>query len=247
MATPAPFTPDAVAFLRDLRANNRRDWFQPRKAEFDELLRRPMLALAALVSDALRSFAVDHVRPPERAVQRIYRDVRFSKDKSPYKGHVSALFPRAGLTKTAGAVFYFSLSPDGVRVATGLYDPTPVGLAAVRADIDRDADRLRSLTDGDRAVVRALGPLQGDPLRRPPKPYPADHPAADLLRRKQFYLSVLLPPAEATRPRLCRAIVDRFRAAAPFVDHLNRLVLAAEQALAGDDDDGRPKRPAPMF
>ena len=241
---PPPFTPAALTFLRHLRRNNQREWFQPRKAEFEALLRQPMLALAGTVADDLRSFAVDHVRPAARAVHRIYRDVRFSHDKSPYKSNVSALFPRAGLGKTSGAGYYFSVSPDGVEIAAGMYGPGPAELAAVRADLDRDASTFERVTT-DRALVKALGTLQGDQLVRVPKPFAADHPAADALRRKQFYFFVMLDVAEATRPGLRKAIVDRFRAAAPFVDHLNELVLAAEAANGGDD--GRPKRPKPMF
>src|ERR1700733_6735324 len=93
------FSPKAITFLRQLEKNNSRDWFQPRKDQFEELLRQPMLELARLIADHLRPFAVDHVLPPAKAVHRIYRDVRFSKDKSPYKTNISAMFPRKGLSK----------------------------------------------------------------------------------------------------------------------------------------------------
>jgi uncharacterized protein (TIGR02453 family) len=245
MATPAPFTPAALTFLKQLRANNRREWFQPRKAQFEELLRRPMLELAAGIGDDLRSFAVEHVRPAQRAVHRIYRDVRFSKDKSPYKQTVSAMWPRAGLGKMSGAGYYLGVSPDGVEIAAGLFGPGPAELAAVRGDIDRNTARFRKLVEQDRSLLKAMGRLQGEQLVRVPKGFSAGHPAADLLRRTQFYFHVMLRPAEAHRPRLRKTIVDRFRAAAPFVDHLNGLILAAERTALGEDE--RPKRPAPMF
>ena len=240
--SPAAFTPPALAFLRDLRANNDRDWFTPRKAEFDRLLRRPMLALCEAVSDDLRAFAVGHVTAPAKAAKRIYRDVRFSKDKTPYKTGVSAIFPRAGLGKDAGAVFYFGVSPDAVRVAVGLYNPGPVELAAVRADIDRDPGRFTRLVTA-KPLTKLMGPLGGERLLRVPKPYPADHPAADLLRHKQWTFAVTLPATMAIKPGLREAFVERFRAATPVVDHLNAIVLAA---TAGEADE-RPQRPAPMF
>jgi uncharacterized protein (TIGR02453 family) len=238
----AAFTPDALRFLRQLRANNRREWFAPRKEEFEELLRRPLLALCEQVADDLRSFAVEHVVPPAKAARRIYRDVRFSHDKTPYKTTVSALFPRAGLGKDGGAVYYFGVSPEGVRIAAGLYNPGPAELAAVRADIDRDpAGFSRLLAAGP--VAKLLGPCQGERLVKVPKPFAADHPAAELLRHKQWYLATLLEAEAATRPGLRKAIVDRFRAATPIVDRLNGAILAAVHQEVED----RPVRPVPMF
>ncbi len=237
-AVAAPFTPAALTFLRQLRANNRREWFHPRKAQFDGLLRLPMLALCGQVSDDLRSFAVEHVTPAAKAARRIYRDTRFSKDKTPYKAGVSALFPRAGLGKDGGAVFYFGISPDGVRVAAGLYNPGPAELAAVRADIDADPAGFTKLVTA-KPLLRLLGPCQGEQLVKVPKAYAADH-----LRRKQWYVTTLLDPDLATTPGLRKAIVERFKAATPFMNRLNETVLAA---VHDDTGDGRPVRPKPMF
>ncbi len=242
----APFSPDAIGFLRDLRANNSREWFQPRKDAFTELLQKPMLAVCEAVLGQLRTFAVDHVVPPAKAVKRIYRDVRFSKDKTPYKTGTSAMFPRAGLGKDGGAIFYFGVSPDGVRVAAGLYAPGPPELAAVRAEIDRSPAAFGRVTSAA-PLLKAFGPLQGEQLVRTPKGFPPDHPAGDLLRRKQFYFSTLLDVAEATRGTLPKVIVDRFRAVAPFVEYVNQLILVADRAATAGEDDGRPKRPDPMF
>ena len=242
-ADPPVFTPAALTFLRQLKRNNRREWFQPRKAEFEALLRQPMLALAGDVDEALRTFAVDYCRPAARAVQRIYRDVRFRKDKTPYKTNVSAMWPRVGLGKMSGASYYVGVSPDGVEVFAGLYGPGAGELAALRVDIDGHPERFRRLTT-DAVMVAAMGALQGEQFVRVPKPYAADHPMADALRRRQFFVGAMLDAGAATRPGLRRAIVDRFRAAAPLVEHLNGVILAATAEQAADE---RPKRPTPMF
>src|SRR5438552_1080473 len=94
------FSPKALSFFRQLERNNKREWFQPRKEQFEELCRAPMLELVAQVVDDLREFAVDHVLEPKRAIYRIYRDTRFSKDKSPYKTHIAAIFPTRGCRST---------------------------------------------------------------------------------------------------------------------------------------------------
>jgi uncharacterized protein (TIGR02453 family) len=241
-ATFPGFSPKAITFLRQLKKNNDRLWFQPRKTLFEDLLRNPMIELASQIGDDLRSFAIDHVLDPKKAVHRIYRDTRFSKDKTPYKTRVSVMFPRAGLGKEAGAQFYFSLSPDGLQIAGGMFWPDPAELKHVRARIAAEPGTIRSLIES-RAAVKKLGPCQGGSATRVPKDFPADHPAGDLLKRKQFYFGCAVDLSVATGPRLRKAIVDRFRLMAPLVDYLNQLAL--ERVAEGEDE--RPKRPVPMF
>src|SRR4051794_30819468 len=180
------FPPQGLSFFRQLARNNRRDWFQPRKALYDEHVRGPMLELVERVNDDLRSFAADHVTEPAKAVYRIYRDTRFSKDKTPYKTHIAAIFPRPGLPRHAGAGFYFSVSHTGVEVAGGMYMPGPEELTAVRQALVREDKSFRRLVAAP-ALRRLLGELQGTSLARVPRGYDPEHPAADLLRRKQFF------------------------------------------------------------
>jgi uncharacterized protein (TIGR02453 family) len=237
------FTPAALTFLRKLKANNRREWFQPRKDQFDELLRQPLVALCEQVSDDLRSFAVEHVTPAAKAARRIYRDVRFSKDKTPYQTNVYALFPRAGLGTDAAAVFYFGVSPEELRIAVGLFRAGTPELAAVRANIANDPAGFTKLVTA-KPLARLFGPCKGERLAKVPKDFPLDHPAAELLRQKQWYFATALDPSVATKPGLRKAIVDRFKAATPFANRLNETILAAVHDETGD---GRPVRPEPMF
>src|ERR1700709_527546 len=99
MASFAGFSPAALTFFKQLEKNNTREWFIPRKEKFEELVRRPMLELIALINDDLRRLAVYYVTEPAKALYRIHRDTRFSKDKTPYKDHLGAMFPRQGLSK----------------------------------------------------------------------------------------------------------------------------------------------------
>ena len=239
------FSAEALKFFRQLEKNNDRQWFTPRKAQFEELVRQPMLQLTALVADDLRTFAVDNVKEPEKALFRIYRDTRFSKDKTPYKTHIAATFPRRGLPKMAGAGFYFSVSHTGIEVAGGMYMPGPAELAAVRAAVAADEKNFRQLISA-KPLQKKLGELQGDRLARVPKGYPADHPAADLLRLKQFYFFTMLPAELALKPTLRREVIDRFKVMAGFVEFLNDAAL--RQTLDPDmTEEPKPKRPEPMF
>src|SRR3712207_2771013 len=169
------FPQQALTFFRQLRKNNSREWFTPRKSVFEEQVKGPMAALVELLNEDLRSFAVDHVTEPKRAIYRLYRDTRFSNDKTPYKTHIGALFGHAKLPRNAGANYYVGVSDEGVEIAGGTYMPDAVELAAVRrAIVEREA-AFRKLLD-DRKLRKIMGALAGDKLARVPKGFAADHP-----------------------------------------------------------------------
>lgn len=214
------FSEEALAFFRSLERNNRREWFQPRKAQFDERVKAPMLNLVAALNGAMERFAPLHVTEPEAALYRIYRDTRFSKDKKPYKTHIAAYFPRRGMDRHTASGYYVAISHKEVAVGGGMYMPTPDGLLTVRNHLAENHGAFRKIVQG-RTLRKLLGELQGDRLSRTPKGFAADHPAADLLRLKQFFMYIELPPELATSAALLPEIRKRFEAMAPMVDFLN--------------------------
>jgi uncharacterized protein (TIGR02453 family) len=222
----AYFHPDALKFLRDLAKHNDREWFTPRKAEFEELLRQPMLAVVRKITDAMVDFAPSHVRPAEKSLFRIYRDTRFSNDKQPYKTHVAAWWSHQGLEKTSGAGYYFHVSPKEVVIAAGAYMPEKEQLAAIRHWLLDHHTEFRKLLARP-AMRRAFTEFEGNALTRPPKGFPPDHPALDLIRHRQWGLSATLPPETALDPKLATTIIKYFRLAAPVVDALNTPIAAA--------------------
>jgi uncharacterized protein (TIGR02453 family) len=246
-ATFPGFPKQALTFFRQLARNNKREWFQAHRAQYDEHVHGPALALCALVIDDLRAFAADHAGEPKRSLFRIYRDTRFSKDKTPYKTHVAAVFPRAGMGKTTCAGFYFAVSHESVEIAAGMYMPGPEELAAVRAAIASDNGKAMRKLLAARGLRKQAGELLGDKLARVPKGFEPDHPAAELLRMKQWYFDVTLPASAACEPSIRKQITTRFRAMAPVVHYLNNAALAARNDADADGADAIPKRPAPMF
>src|SRR5213083_1535194 len=124
------FPPEGIQFFRSLSRHNNREWFLPRKPIFEEKLKQPMRQLVGALNTAMKSFAPEYVADPEKAIYRIYRDTRFSKDKTPYKDHLAAAFPRRGIPHGAG--FYFAISHREVAVGGGAYMPTPETLLAIR-------------------------------------------------------------------------------------------------------------------
>src|SRR5262245_40257175 len=215
------FSPDALAFLRALKRNNRRDWFQPRKAKYEALIKTPMLELVNALNTEFARFAPDYITPPEKALYRIYRDTRFSHDKTPYKTHVSAIFPRRTAIKRGGAVFYFHFTAKDVLAFGGVWAPERDELLAYRALLAERYEELEEILS-DKTLRRVAGSLQGEQLTRVPKGYPCDHPAEGLLRRRQWHLVHTLNIKLLTTPRLLPELVRQFTVMAPFVEFLNQ-------------------------
>lgn len=218
---PSPFPglpPEALQFFRGLARNNHREWFLPRKSFFEEKVKEPMRQLVDALNLALHDFAPEYETAPDKAIFRIYRDVRFSKDKKPYKDHIAATFRRRGTPHHQGG-YYFAISHKSVAVGGGVYMPEPAHLLAIRERIAKRHDEFRRILVAPQ-VRKLLGGLEGAQLSRVPRGFPADHPAADLLRYKYFILYKELPPNLATSPKLYKAIVDRFRVMAPFLQFL---------------------------
>lgn len=217
------FPSEAVTFFRSLKRNNKREWFQARKHIFDEKVKAPMVELVTALNAEMTKFAPEYVTDPQKAIYRIYRDTRFSHDKTPYKTHIAAVFNRRGLEKHAAAGLYFSVSPEEIEVAGGVYMPGREQLLAIRNYLAENYEEFRRIIR--RQSLRALmGELWGNQLSRAPKGFPADHPAADVLRYKQWLVYVLLDSGIATTPKLLPEVAKRFRVMVPFVEFLNSAV-----------------------
>jgi uncharacterized protein (TIGR02453 family) len=213
------FSREAMDFFRGLERHNNRDWFQPRKAIFEEHVKTPMMALVEEINGALRSFSPDHVTDPAKAVYRIYRDTRFSKDKTPYKTQAAASFHHR-VNTCNGAGYYFSVSHKELAVGGGMYMPTPESLRAVRERLAERHAEFRKILKSP-TLRKMVGDLHGEQLTRVPKGFDPEHEAADLLRYKQYFLYVELPVELAAGKGVTREIVKRFRAMAPFLEYLN--------------------------
>jgi uncharacterized protein (TIGR02453 family) len=225
MSTGFPgFPSEGITFLRGLARNNNREWFLPRKPLFEEKVKRPMWELVEAVNTAMKEFAPDYMTDPAKAIYRFYRDTRFSKDKSPYKDHIAASFPRRGLTCEGAAVYYFAVSHKNVGIGGGVYMTQPQTLLAIRNHIAEHVGEFHKILQA-RPVRTLFGEMHGEQLSRVPKGFAKDHPAENLLRFKQFLLYSELPVDLATTPELYVEIRKRFRAMAPFLEFLNAPLL----------------------
>jgi uncharacterized protein (TIGR02453 family) len=224
------FSEEAFKFFRGLVRNNNREWFLPRKPVFEEHVKGPMRDLVEQLNSAMKPFAPDYVTEPAKAIYRFYRDTRFSADKSPYKTQIAASFRHRSVTECGGAGFYFSVSHKELAVGGGVYMPSPETLRAIRGYMAEHHADFRRIVQVP-GLRRLLGELHGEQLSRTPKGFPADHPAADLLRYKMYLLYVELPAGLATTPAIQKEIVKRFRAMTPFLNFLNTPLLGQKKKM----------------
>ena len=220
---------ESLAFLRALKRNNRREWFQPRKEQYEAAVRAPMLAIVERLAQDLHAVAPEIVVDPKTAIYRIYRDTRFSENKTPYKTHVAAVFPWRGVPKHEGAGLYFHVSPDEVWIGGGMYAPQTPQIQAVREHIAANVRRLRALVESP-GFRREVGRLEGERLQRVPLGFPKDHEAAEFLKYRQFLAGRELPSAFACSPKFYSTLVGVFRQVAPLARFLNEPLLNGRSA-----------------
>jgi len=207
-------------FMAQLRHNNRRPWFLKRKQEFEDVVRQPCLRFITDLQFRLREISpwlVADPIPNGGSLFRIYRDVRFSTDKSPYKTHVGMNFWHASATEAVhGPGLYFHLDPEGCFLAGGIWRPDPRSLARIR-------DSIASKPEEWKKAKRGLE-LEGDTLSRPPRGYPADHPLIEDLKRKDLIASFELTKAQVCGGKLMEDFLRSTRRLAPMLRFLSEAV-----------------------
>jgi uncharacterized protein (TIGR02453 family) len=230
----SPFTGfkhEALQFLVDLAGNNERSWFQPRKEQYERLLKQPLEALCEALQDRFEAHGLPLHADPRRSPFRIYRDVRFSKDKSPYKTNIGADFPYVdeepspGEPLHSGAGGYFHLSPAESYVGGGMWHPEPARLAAFRAQVATHPDRVTDALE-DPGFLKRFGKISGEQLKRVPSGFAADHPQAELLKLKDVVFGRTLADREIFSRDLPDILVEDFAAAMPVYRFLSTLPSA---------------------
>jgi uncharacterized protein (TIGR02453 family) len=207
------FRPEGLRFLRSLKRNNRREWFNAHRDDYEARVRQPMLDIIASLAEDMRVFAPEIVVNP-KSMYRIYRDVRFSENKAPYKTHVAASFPTRGLPKHEGAGLYFHVSPDELWVGGGMYAPQTARCMPSASTSPPTSSGCAPSWSLPNSAVNSAKP-EGEQLQRVPRGFPKDHEAAQYLVR-QFLAGREFAPAFATSPRFYGALVNAFKRAAPI-------------------------------
>ncbi len=228
------FSPEAIQFLADLAENNDRAWFAPRKAEYERLLREPMERLCEALAERFAERGIHLRADPRRSPFRIYRDTRFSRDKSPYKTHLGASFPWVEAAGTGGAEGptddgphgnggYLNIQPGEMYVGGGMWMPDKPRLEAFRRAMLEEPERVRSSLE-DPGFIAWFGRVRShEELKRVPRGYPADHPMADRFRWKDVVFGRRLSDDEVGSPALPDLLAEGYAAAVPVFRFLASL------------------------
>lgn len=217
---------ETLAFLQLLDANNNREWFQAHK-DLYEAAQANMVDVAEAIIESLNE--IDHLSPTtgKKALMRIYRDIRFSKDKSPYKNYWGGGFQRATVYRRGG--YYYHIQPgEQSFVGGGFYGPNKEDLRTIRMAIAEDDRPMRKIL-ADPVFQETFGTLKGEQLKTAPKGFEKDHPAIDLLRYKRFYVSRAFSDEEVLGPDYVTQVVETFAALRPYFDYMSE-VLAPKHA-----------------
>ncbi len=220
----ALITAETMRFLRGLAKNNDRNWFEERRPVYERAVKAPLLALVEEINGGLDDFAPEFVRPAHKVAMRIFRDTRFSPDKRPYKTHLSAWWSKRSLEKISGAGFYLQIGPAGSFLGAGVYEPEREPLLKLRTWLADHHERYQATlnpllrADGGRA---AMSPIAPQALTRNPKGFPKDHPASELLRARNWGVTMPVDADVVLSSALAGEVTAQFKRAFALISLLN--------------------------
>ena len=207
---------ETIKFLKDVRKNNNRPWFHANKDRYD--------VAHANMKDFLKAWEAEMSKwdsIEKSKLFRIYRDVRFSKDKTPYNSHWSLSLTRTKPYLRGG--YFLKINQEGGYLASGFWKPSSGDINLRRANIDRDATSFRKATN-NKKLISTWGELKGDVVKTSPKGYQKDHPDIDLLRHKQFLYSKTYTIKEITEPDFLQQAVKSYKALRPFLEYMSDIL-----------------------
>ncbi|WP_316825605.1 DUF2461 domain-containing protein [Pedobacter miscanthi] len=219
-ATPIKIHRSNIGFLEQLKKNNNREWFNERKTEFLAEQANIEDFASALLTE-LNLHDVIETLSGKKSLYRIYRDTRFSTDKTPYKTHWSGSFKRAGKSRRGG--YYFHIEKGNTFVGGGFWGPSPADLKLIRDDIAFDAQPLRDILN-DKNFIASFGNLTGEQLKTTPKGFDAGHPDIDLLRFKQFLLIKRFNDETILSDNFVQQLAQAFKDMRPFFDYMSSVL-----------------------
>ena len=205
-----------LQFLKELSKNNNREWFSEQKANFDRYNKEVKLFFKE-VNDTLSELdSIEKYKP-----MRIYRDVRFSKDKSPYKTQFSCYFGRATAALRGG--YYMSISPGSSFVGGGFYSPNAEDLLRIRKEFEQNESEIREILS-HLDFKKTFGELKGSALKTSPRGFSSDHQAIDLIRKKQFYVAREFSDSEVLNPNFLKEVIYTFQVLRPYFDFMSEVL-----------------------
>lgn len=212
--------PSNLEFLKLIKKNNTRDWFNAHKERYLKEHENIVAFAEALLFEMNKHDVIEN-QSGKKSLHRIYKDTRFSKDKTPYKTNWSGGFQRA--TKKRRGGYYFHIQPGNTLVAGGFWGPEPKDLKRIRDEFAHDATPLRKILKS-KNFVKVFGKLEGEQIKTTPKGFDADSPAIDLLRYKQFMVVKRFTDKEVLSKDFAKKMNEAFKAMRPFLDYMTEVL-----------------------
>ena len=225
MTNSAHFTPSLFEFLSELAENNNREWFQDNKARYERDVRDALVHFVADFGDRLHEISPHMVADPRLSggsIFRIYRDVRFSKDKSPYKANAGMHFRHEVGREVHGPGLYLHLQPGMVFAGSGIWRPNSATVGKIRGSIVVNPEKWGGIVNDDRFT--SIYTLEGESLKRPPRGIDPDHPLIDHLKLKSFVATTRFTEEDACAPDFIDVYANACAIAAPFSEFLTTAV-----------------------
>ncbi|PTX61674.1 uncharacterized protein (TIGR02453 family) [Kordia periserrulae] len=220
---------ETFSFLKRLQKNNNREWFTDNKKEFKEIEREVKQFFNQLGTALNKHDQIDKVK-----VFRIYRDVRFSKDKTPYKTHFAGSFHRVKPRLRGG--YYVHIAPnDESFIATGFWDPNKDDLLRIRKEFEMDAKEIREIIS-EKSFKTIWGELEGDEVKTAPKGFDKEHPAIDLIKKKQFVFTKKFTDKEVTSADFMTQVDAAFKAIRPYFNYMSEVLTTDLNGVSLLDD-----------
>lgn len=204
---------DVFTFLNRLKNNNDRDWFDAHKSEFKKIDGVLKEFYTSVLEDLNTSDTVDKMK-----IYRIYRDVRFSKDKTPYKTHRSVSFSRVSASLRGG--YYLKISPGESRMVGGFFQPNPADLKRIRKEFETDDQEIREIINDSR-FLKMFNSLEGEEVKTAPRGFDIGHPAIDLIRKKSFLAVRRFTDEQVLSANFRQELKESYLALRPFFDYMS--------------------------
>ena len=203
-------------FLKDIAKNNNRDWFNKNKSTFLEANQNMKDFMASLENELNKTDVIEKAK-----LFRIYRDVRFSKDKTPYNEHFSISFSREGAFRRGG--YYLRIKPKETMIGGGFWRPEPSDLKLIRQHIAADSKPLRKIFNSKK-FKDMFGEIEGEQLQKAPRGFDPEHKDIDLIKYKGFVASRIVKDAEITSPNFQKEVIKTFKNLRPFFDYMSDIL-----------------------
>jgi uncharacterized protein (TIGR02453 family) len=215
------FPKEGIKFFKQLKHNNNREWFEKHKEEFESYVKTPMQSYVMALQMYFARFASEFDLNPKRSIFRIYRDIRFSPDKTPYKTHIAAHFVLRGKPKGfVGSGYYIEIGPGELYVGGGIYIPDGDQLKKIRKAIAVRGKEFLSIVE-NRKFKKLFTPFEWKKLQRIPKGYEENHPMAVWLKYKQFFVGVSWPVSKCYKTSFIKETADICEELTPLVRFIN--------------------------